>query len=239
MKKVIMCIGPEGMGHHLSKDIFNEISKRGLFDGKFPEIIQYWNNSFTGNLDFHLNEVVQKALRDPEDIFMFQPSSPYDNPRDAVRRPDLFEFYHKTKKYLDIRFIFLYRNPIDATYSSIRRGFADGIYCKDNRIRNKSLYQAKIVEDNLIHTMGHLGAIPIGKWKTMVFEDLTGDPQKYVDPISEWLEIDNGILSRGMANVKKAHSTKDIPESELKTLERFFTEERRQIWEPFYLNNKF
>lgn len=235
MKKLIWCIGPEGMGHHMCQSIFEDLWQgKGKFDAQFPQIIHYWNNMVEDNLQFFFNDIMMKVSQSPHDVFVFTPSSPYDNPRDSIRRPDILEFYKQFKKIFDIRLIHTYRNPIEATYSLIRRGWFKTM---DPRIRNQMLYQAKIVEDNLIYHKAHLKIIGESNWKTLHYESIVQNPESFLESLAGWTNVSRDIIERGLKKVTKP-TEKTIPPNDLATLERFFTQERKNMWEPFFMKNK-
>ena len=235
-KQLIMCIGPEGMGHHMCQSIFEDIWKgKGKFDTQFPEIIAYWNNMIEDNINIFFNSIMMKVSNSPNDTFVFTPSSPYDNPRDSLRRPDILEFWKSFKKILDIRLLVLYRDPIEATYSLVKRGWCQ---TNDKRIKNHILYQAKIVEDNLIHTKAHLEAIGIDNWKTLHYESIIANPRKFAAPLCAYTNMSLSELKKGLRSVSKPHDRDDIPENYMQILNRFFSKSRVNMWEDFYLNNK-
>ena len=236
MKKLIWCIGPEGMGHHMSQSIFEDVWKgKGKFDSLFPEIIMYWNNTITDNIDIYLNDLIVKINNSPYDTFIFTPSSPYDNPRDSIRRPDILQFYNTFKKILDIRILHLYRDPIEATYSLFRRGWCE---TKDPRIRNKILYQAKITEDNLLYNKAHLEYLGPNKWKTLYYKEVVEHPSLFETSLSNFTGIDLNAIKKGLGRITIPLNKNDIPKKELTILERFFSTPRISMWEDFYLSNK-
>lgn len=233
-KKILCCIGPEGMGHHMCTDIFeSEWKNVGKFDHIFTGLNHYWNNSFIDNLDFSLNYIIMKAMNHPATYFVYTPSSPYDNPRDSLRRPDLLEFYRKFSNAFDLIILNLYRNPVNATYSLVRRGW---FQTNDPRVKNQMLSQAKIVEDNLLFHRAHLSLIGEENWKTLCYEDIVEDPFSFAGSLAEFTSVPEDRVINGLKKVKK--SGVQIPESDMKLLKRFFTAERLSLWEDFFLSNK-
>ncbi len=223
------------MGHHMCQSIFEDLWKNtGKFDALFPEIIRYWNNSIEHNLDIYLNDLLMSISNYPMDTFVFTPSSPYDNPRDSLRRPDILGFYKRFSKILDFKIIHLYRDPIEATYSLVRRGWFKS---NDPRILNHILYQAKIVEDNLLYNKSHLEAIGLDNWKTLHYEAVVNDPKNFVESIADLVELPIDFVAKGLSTVTKPHDRASIPSNYLLTLESFFSKSRVGMWEDFFLSN--
>lgn len=234
-KKLIWCIGPEGMGHHMCQSIFEDLWKgKGKFDAIFPEIIRYWNNSVEHNLDIYLNNLLMSIINHPIDTFIFTPSSPYDNPRDSLRRPDILSFYKQFSKILDFKIINLYRDPIESTYSLIRRGW---FKCNDPRIKNQILYQAKIVEDNLLYNKSHLEVLGNNNWKTLYYDEFIKAPKDFAEGLADWVDLPIDFIIKGISRVTKPHERASIPSNYITTLERFFSEARISMWEDFFLSN--
>jgi hypothetical protein len=234
-KKLIWCIGPEGMGHHMCQAIFEDLWKgQGKFDSQFPQIIHYWNNMIEDNLQFFFNDILMRVVNSPYDTFVFTPSSPYDNPRDSLRRPDILEFYKQFSKVLDIKLIHLYRDPLESTYSLVRRGWFQS---NDHRIKNQLLYQAKIVEDNLLYNKAHLEAIGKENWKTLHYETLVDNPKNSAEGLADLTELPIDFIIKGLSRVSKPHDRANIPSNYMSTLSRFFSKSRLNMWEDFFLSN--
>lgn len=107
-------------------------------------------------------------------------SFPYGQPRNTKRRIDIKDLYRKMHSlHIPIKTIKLCRDPRYATLSSVRRGFAD-IHT-----------QAHIVLDNLCYINESLRNI---EHFPVYFNEITKDPQSYVEPLSKYLNIDPSMI---------------------------------------------
>lgn len=155
-------------------------------------------------------------------------SFPFNNPRNTLRRPDIIELTDIIKDLMEYKLLVLYRNPILATYSGIRRGFTDNVRL-----------QAKIVEDNLIYIASQMSTIDKALYKVIDFDEFLVHPIAYVKPLAVWWDLDEELLIKGLQNIHKHTQIEEIPIETKKILTEFFTEARISQWKKFYSSNKF
>jgi len=102
-------------------------------------------------------------------------SFPYDNPRNALRRPDFPELARLPG---DIKYLWLERNPVDCVMSALCRGFATNWY-----------EQCRIVEDNLIYIEKYSKLMPMAHTFTVMYEWFIEQPKKACERLSQFLEM--------------------------------------------------
>ena len=136
------------------------------------------------------------------------------------------DFVSMIEEIIEYKFLVLYRNPVSAAYSVIRR-----------ELTKNAILQAKIVEDNLIYIEKQLRQLQRDCYRTLIFEDFISNPYAFVKGLSEWWDIDMEILYKGMKNIKMPTQLSEIPKKEKKILEDFFTERRIRQWIDFYSSN--
>lgn len=121
----------------------------------------------------------------------------------------------------------LYRNPISATYSAIRRKFTDNVY-----------FQAKIAESNFIYIERQFSTIPKEKYRIVHFEEFLSQPEEHLKRLADWWKIDYDLIASGLSNLRKPSGLSKIPEGEKDFLESFFNSQYVEQWKEFYNSNK-
>ena len=243
--KFLFLIGVEGTGHHMIRSVLADYCQQDNFveHGKWDELlVDYWDadkrfkienetqesSKFT-NIREKLASIFQGYKnQNVTHLFESVASFPYCQPRQSLRRPDIIEFEDLVSSDLvETKYLILYRNPVSTTYSAIRRGFTDNIYL-----------QAKIVESNLIYIEKQFSQLPKESYKVMHFEVFLDDPILYSKQLSQWWNLDEEIVLKGLENLRQPLPYSQIPTKEKEILENFFTPRRIHQWESFYNSNK-
>jgi hypothetical protein len=152
---IYFIIGCQGVGHH-------------LFTYACPLKEEYKLNS---DLDYAyktLKNFKVKKIRNKDTIYLA--SFPYNNPMDAVNRPDL-NIFKNMEKQTDIKMIYIYRDPWEATISCHKRWVN-----ADNNI----FKHANIVLDNLIYLSSFIREFD-SKAQVFDYRDICNFPDKFTE----------------------------------------------------------
>lgn len=237
--KFIFVIGVEGAGHDMLRALLQEVIKQSYFvlEGSWREMMtHYWSPKARHRSEFgflrkmsrqkvkyDLQNIIRNYTKEKITHLMEDMSFPFNQPRNAVCRPDILDFIDLISDLIELKFLVLYRDPIAATYSSLRRGF------------NKNVYeQARIVEDNLIYIDKSLSVCGPHLYKTLIFEDFLKEPHAYLEGLASWLGVDHSLLAQGVQNLREPHVLAAIPENIRTVLTDFFSENRIRLWESLY-----
>ncbi|MEM9271893.1 MAG: TIGR03032 family protein [Cyanobacteria bacterium P01_F01_bin.143] len=238
----LFLIGVEGTGHHMIRAILDPYFKQDNFvdQGKWHELLlDYWDaakrfqlektkaqSSQIKNIHEKLKTIFQD-YRSQQVTHLFESVSfPYYQPRQAIRRPDIIDFAELVKDFVEVKYLLLYRNPVSAAYSAIRRGFTDNVYL-----------QAKIVESNLIYIEQQFSQLPKTSYKILHFEEFLDKPVLYSEQLADWWNLDRETVVKGLENFRQPLSYSQIPTKEKDILEKFFSQKRINQWQCFYKSN--
>lgn len=247
--KFLFLIGIEGSGHHMFHSIleYHEKQRNFVSMGLWrPPLVHRWNTApkkgikerllnilkppifkQAGTLKEKLDHIFEQYKQEEATHFFESVSFPFENPRNTLRRPDVIELVDTIEDMLEYKLLVLYRNPISATYSGIRRGFTHNVRL-----------QAKIVEDNLIYIASQVSTIDTNLYKVIDFDEFLANPNAYVKPLAAWWDLDEELLAKGLQNIHEPTQVEEIPADIKKILDEFFTESRMSQWKAFYSNNK-
>ncbi len=248
--KFLFLIGIEGSGHHMFHSILEPHHETEAFVSAGlwrPVLVRQWDATPIIGRKKRLFKLLNlENFRDRIPLaeqldYIFEQyrlagathiyesaSFPFNHPRDTLRRPDIIELTDTIKGMLEYKLLVLYRNPISATYSGIRRGFTDNVRL-----------QAKIVEDNLIYIASQMNTIDKDLYKVIDFDEFLTNPIAYVKPLAAWWDLNEELLINGLKNIHKPTQIEEIPIETKKILNEFFTEARISQWKEFYSSNKF
>lgn len=239
-------VGVEGTGHHMIRAVLSNHMNQSdsVFEGKWHKILaEHWDCELRLRNDKKLfgsskYADLRKALRSAFEEYkeqnvthLFENSSfPYEQPRAPLRRPDIIEFselMEDFQDFIEVQYLILYRNPISATYSAIRRKFTDNIY-----------FQAKIAESNFLYIERQFSTIPKANYRIIHFEEFLSQPEKHLKKIADWWELDYRIVAPGLSKLRKPSGLSKIPEEDKEFLESFFNSQRIAQWKGFYNDKK-
>ena len=227
--KFLFLIGVEGTGHHMIRALLADYLKRDDFaDKRFKLENQIQEFSRFKNIKQELQRIFQwYKNQNVTHLFLSLPSFPYLQPRESLRRPDIIDFADLVHDSIEIKYLILYRNPISATYSAIRRGFTNNIHL-----------QAKIVESNFIYIEKQFSQLPKEFYRVLHFEEFLDEPLLYSKKVSAWWELDEEIVLKGLKNLRQPLLPSQIPAKPKAILDKFFTERRIEQWKSFYQSNR-
>ena len=237
----IWAVGVEGSGHHMVFDVlFHKLKTKKYFmfesdgDGALKELHQNlsklfeYTSSSTDRLQARKNIdqllSTYSKMDTIEELLLFDRNShPYLNPRDTLRRWDIIDFVDIVSKHAKPRLLVLLRNPLNATFSCLRRGFTNNI-----------TLQAKIIEDNFICINSQLQTINDQRvFRILDYDDFFHDPKFYIERLSGWLKINEEVLD-GREMIRKPKGIEDIPGDIREFLDQFFSDQRISQWSWLY-----
>lgn len=234
--KFIFVIGVEGAGHDMLRALMQEVFKQPycIIAGTWRKLLpDYWNpdtryknefgflkNLSRAKVKAEFQNVCAKYADEKITHLIEDVSFPFKHPRNSLRRADIIDFIDLVPSHIDLKFLVLYRNPVSATYSGIRRKFTRNVY-----------EQARIVEDNLVYINQSLSILPQNSYKTLIFDDFLNDPHAYLKGLAQWLDVDYSLLAQGVQNLRKPFAREAIPQKTKAVLTDFFSENRIRMWE--------
>ena len=233
--KLLFVVGVEGSGHYMFRSLMQEVIAQPHFtiEGEWREVMaKYWNFYYRHQWEFSFFSKKDSAWvkRSWKRAFeqcgergvthiMEDMSFPYNHPRNTIRRPDLIDFVELLAGLADIKFLALYRNPVSATYSGLRRGFTKNVY-----------EQAKIVEDNLTYINCQLSVIGRERFRVLPVDQFLLTPESYVERVAKWTEVDPKLLKQGVSNIRQPYLIQNIPRKTRRLLSAFFSPRREEMW---------
>ena len=239
--KFLFVVGVEGSGHFMLRALMQHVISQSYFlnEGEWREIMsRYWDPYYRHKSEFSLlgrmnrnkikrrwQKIIRQYEKDGISYLMEDMSFPYNHPRNAIRRPDIVDFVDLLEEEVDIKFLALYRNPVSATYSGLRRGFTGNVY-----------EQARIVEDNLIYIDRNLSALGPSWFRVLPFEKFLATPSHYIQGLANWIEVDIELLQKGIANLRSPYPLEDIPGKTQRTLTNFFAPTKTKLWDTLSSN---
>ena len=238
--KLIFTVGVEGTGHHMVRAIFKNFLKQ-------PDVVDEgeWHTLLTDYVwdterAFQNFEKESKRKRMPPDLkanvrssfsrlkddgfgYAFESASfPFWKKRDALRRPDLIHLYETLGEEVEYKFIVLYRDPVSAAYSGVRR-FTKNFFL-----------QARIVEDNFLSIMNQCKQLPETDFRILHYEQVISRPQEAADALANWCGVDVACVADAATKVKSPTPRQVGGDAALEYLESFFTSRRVAQWGSFY-----
>lgn len=157
---------------------------------------------------------------------VYKRSAPF-NPGDRYR-PDLSDLFDI---FPNVRVVVIYRDPCAATYSSLRRGFAENLrQC------------AVICEEQLTYLAAQVRTVPAHTITILPYEPFCQNPQSYAQPLAQFCGFDPNTISQAIA-AEKVHSDQterwkqELPAEDRHFLEQFFNPRRLQQWHELITRN--
>ena len=238
----LFLVGVEGTGHRMIRSLLaDQLNEPSVVDeGAWHDLlIARWNQlsavrSENSSLPKRDSELLRRELsrafgeyRRHNITHLFDSSSfPYGQPRDAQRRPDILDFEELVAGFVTPKHLVLYRDPVSATYSAVRRGFTKDLHL-----------QARIVECNLLYIAQQFQQLQANTYRVVHFEEFLKNPAHHVDRLADWWNLDRAVLERGLSNLRKPCELSQIPAPDRDCLTDFFTTARIDQWKDFFASN--
>eukprot|EP01034_Spumella_vulgaris_P024632 gene24632-31000_t len=201
-----------------------------------------FQDQFKGRKD--TGQPLCKRIYDAEDSF---PTGAIRKSGRVFMRPDLINLQQLDGVMFDIKYLVIIRNTTDTALSALRRNFFSNV---DLELRT--------VEHTLTYLEAAMRAIPCHKTFIAHYEHALADPQAFIEPLSQFLELDKGsreiikkrLTKNGKAPSRKAHklsqyaecknSAKELSEQQcyekISTLLEDFFSTRDFMWPTFGAN---
>ena len=231
--------GVEGAGHDMLRAVLKEAFDQPTMlvggDWRKP-LVNYWEvrsryqqefgvfrQKNRSDIQHELGSILNHYRKMGITHLLEDMSLPFYQPRNAIRRPDLLDLTRLLPDYVRFKVLVLYRNPVSAAYSGVRRKFTKNVY-----------EQARIVEDNLIYIDRQITVGLNGNFRSLVFEDFLREPRAFLTGLAEWLEVDEVLLEKGLTNLREPFAIENIPTKIRDVLTGIFTFERARLWDNLY-----
>ena len=224
LPQFVFVAGVEGSGHHALKDVWWALEDSGtklklvVYDQLFHSL------GIENHASFHYSSIrkesyisamkplFEDAARDGAFVVDAQNSYPMGKGAGVLAHPDLVMMEELDGILYDFKVIVLYRDPVNATLSAVRRFQNDEEYLYKNHG-----FQARMVSENLATINNALPLMPCGKTLAIRYEDLTTHPEKLVGPMSNLLGVSKGVINKAFA---KLHPHQGSPDSPKKAADR-------------------
>lgn len=184
----VFSIGLEGAGHHLwtelfDKPVFDCVWKnarhyhRDIADGVPRQSAETLKSGFKEQFQLRRDNNLPpcKSIYDAEDSF---PTGAIRKSGRIFMRPDLINLQKLDGKIFNIKYIIILRNVTDTALSALRRNF---FYTVDEELRT--------VEHILTYLEAAIRSIPCHKIFIAHYEHVLADPNAYVTPLSDFLQL--------------------------------------------------
>ena len=139
-------------------------------------------------------------------------SFPFDNPRNAMRRPDLFDLFSIFEPHFDVRILVMVRNPKDCLISLLRRMYFTLKLCNmgqhepvfDPRLFSEYPlgecgvvpFQARIVEDAFVYLSAQLEVISTEYFRVIDYDAVFSNATSFARPLADFLGLSEPSLAR-------------------------------------------
>lgn len=232
--------GVEGSGHHALVSVWESLVAQGVnlelvvFDQKFHALgienhASYHYSSI--DLDAHrraMAPLFEAAAKRSAIVVDAQNSYPMGYFAGSLAHPDLDYLRRLDGELFDLRVIVLYRNPVDAALSAVRR-FHN---CAECGYKTPE-FQARMVSESLVNINNNLPSLPCGKWMVLEYESFVQRPQQLAGPLARLLGLPQAKLASAFDKIKPPPKRQDNGKGDeaqtRKVLEDFFRRQK-SLW---------
>ena len=219
MPKFIFVAGVEGSGHHALKDVWHSLDNAGVklelvvYDQLFHSLgienhASYHYSSILRDTHVeHMRPLFEKAAADGKVVIDAQNSYPMGKGAGPLAHPDLLKLAALDGVLFDLRVIVLYRDPVDAVLSAVRR-FKDN---NEYMFKNEE-FQARMITESLATINNALPQLPCGKLMVVEYSALVHEPGLFIQPLSQLLGVSPAILDGAFADLKPRSKPPPSPE---------------------------
>lgn len=232
LPKFVFVAGVEGSGHHALKAVWRSLSKAGVklelvvYDQLFHSLgienhASYHYSSILRDTHIeHMRPVFEKAAAEGKVVIDAQNSYPMGKGAGALAHPDLLKLAALDGVLFDLHVIVLFRKPVDAVLSAVRRFQNDAEYLFKNEE-----FQARMVSESLANINNALPQLPCGKVMVIEYGALVHQPGNFIAPLSQLLGVESQILAGTFADLKPRTKAPDTAEqaAQRKKLQDFFS----------------
>eukprot|EP00035_Acanthoeca_spectabilis_P024045 m.452087 g.452087 ORF g.452087 m.452087 type:complete len:372 (-) comp20265_c0_seq1:270-1385(-) len=231
LPKFVFVAGVEGSGHHALKGVWQSLRKSGLklelvvYDQLFHSLgienhASYHYSSILQNTHIeHMRPVFEKAAAEGKIVIDAQNSYPMGKGAGALAHPDLLKLAALDGVLYDLHVIVLFRTPVDAVLSAVRR-----FQNNDEYLYKNEEYQARMVTESLATINNALPQLPCGKTMVIEYNTLVHSPKQFIRPLSRLLEVEQDVLGDTFSDLKPRTKPPETPEqiARRKKLQDFF-----------------
>lgn len=228
----------EGSGHHALKSVWKGLQKAGqnihliVYDQVFhsfgiENLAAYHYSSIRQDIYLeHMSSVFEQAKQNGSIVIDAQNSYPMGKGAGPLAHPDLLMLNSLDGILFDLRVIVMYRNPVDAALSAVRR------FQNSNEYLYKNIeFQARMMVESYATINNALPQLGCGKYMVVDYEKLLANPMEFIKPFSHLLGVPNYALKSAFSTVVQREKNPDSPEkaASRKKLQDFF-EMQQGLW---------
>lgn len=239
LPKFLFVAGVEGSGHHALKEVWAALAAHVpveliVYDQLFHSLgienhASYHYSSVIPEKHFESMKATFQAAKEKGAIVIdAQNSFPMGKGAGSLAHPDLLMLNELDGVLFDLRVVVLYRNPVSAVLSAVRRFRDNGEYKYKN-----AEFQARMVVESLVNINNAMQQLQCGHYMVMRFEDLVAKPEDFVGPLGRLLGVPGSHLRGALTDMIKppssSHNKTQAELDEKRTLEAFF-EVQSSLW---------
>jgi hypothetical protein len=239
LPKFVFVAGVEGSGHHALKDVWWALEESGV---KLDLVVYdqlFHSFGIENHASFHYSSIKQashiSAMKETFDaasksgavVIDAQNSYPMGKGAGSLGHPDLLMMNELDGVLFELTVLVLYRDPVNATLSAVRRFQNDAEYLYKN-----PEYQARVISENLATINNALRMLPCNRYMAIRYEDLTTTPQMLERPIARLLGVKKEIIKKAFSKLHPHKpSTADSPQvAEMRKLLKAFFDTQNIMW---------
>lgn len=231
LPKFIFVAGVEGSGHHALKDVWHSLQEAGhkleivVYDQIFHSLgienhaSYHYSSILQETYLEHMRPVFEKAAAEGKVVIDAQNSYPMGKGAGPLAHPDLLKLVALDGVLFDLRIIVLFRPPVDAVLSAVRRFQDDDEYLYKNEE-----FQARMITESLATINNALPHLPCDRYMMIEYETLVHHPARFIEPLAQLLDVAAPALSGAFSNLKPRVKPPEAPEKVAKRqkLKAFF-----------------
>jgi len=238
LPQFVFVAGVEGSGHHALKDVWWALEESGtkmklvVYDQLFHSL------GIENHASFHYSSIrkesyisamkplFEEAAMDGAFVVDAQNSYPMGKGAGVLAHPDLIMLEELDGVLFDLKVIVLFRDPVNATLSAVRRFQNNEEYLYKNHG-----FQARMVSENLATINNAIPRMPCGKTLAIKYEDLTTHPERLAGAMSSLLGVNKGVINKAFAKLHPHQAKPDSPKKAAdRRLLKIFFDLQKVMW---------
>ena len=238
LPKFVFVAGIEGSGHHALKDVWWSLEKAGVklklvvYDQVFHSLgienhaSYHYSSIQKAEYVKHMGPTFEQARMDGSIVIDAQNSYPMGKGAGPLAHPDLLMLSELDGVLFDLRVIVLFRDPVDASLSAVRRFQNNEQYLYKN-----VEFQARMVSESLVNIHNALPHMPCDHYLVIDYERLIHHPRDFIGPLEELVGAQHDVLHGAFEKLTPREKKPDSPEkaAQRALLQSFFTVQEK-LW---------
>ena len=229
----LLVAGVEGAGHHALESVWKRLQTSydltiTTYKASIHAFSKLHNVSLAYQygsieLDLHRTALEQYLVSHPGELIIDSRNSfPMGFNVGNLAHPDIVSLSQLDGDLIDLRVLFIYRDPTAAVLSSVRR-FSNPCPYKSYQWQARSCQQSLTVMNNAIPSL------KCGKFMYLGYEDFTTNPNKYNTELARLLSVDPQLLADCYQDLRPADLDPQEPSniaSQRQALDVFFNKQQ-------------